>query len=105
MYRAHVRGLTKHASSGTEHRGTFRGVVDKIPYFKELGITTLELLPPVEFQEVMMPENVEGNPYGTSEPTGRLNYWGYAKAGMFGAKGVLCGSGYKSGDRIQIYGS
>ena len=83
VYRAHVRGLTKHASSGTEHRGTFRGVVDKIPYFKELGITTLELLPPVEFQEVMMPENVEGNPYGTSEPTGRLNYWGYAKAGMF----------------------
>ena len=86
MYRAHVRGLTKHASSGTEHRGTFRGVVDKIPYFKELGITTLELLPPVEFQEVMMPENVEGNPYGTSEPTGRLNYWGYAKAGMFAPK-------------------
>ena len=86
VYRTHVRGLTKHASSGTEHRGTFRGVVDKIPYFKELGITTLELLPPVEFQEVMMPENVEGNPYGTSEPTGRLNYWGYAKAGMFAPK-------------------
>lgn len=86
VYRAHVRGLTKHASSGTEHRGTFRGVVDKIPYFKELGITTLELLPPVEFQEVMMSENVEGNPYGTSEPTGRLNYWGYAKAGMFAPK-------------------
>ena len=86
VYRAHVRGLTKHASSGTEHRGTFRGVVDKIPYFKELGITTLELLPPVEFQEVMMPENVEGNPYGTSGPTGRLNYWGYAKAGMFAPK-------------------
>ena len=86
VYRAHVRGLTKHASSGTEHRGTFRGVVDKIPYFKELGITTLELLPPVDFQEVMMPENVEGNPYGMSEPTGRLNYWGYAKAGMFAPK-------------------
>ena len=86
VYRAHVRGLTKHASSGTEHRGTFRGVVDKIPYFKELGITTLELLPPVEFQEVMMPENVESNPYGSSEPTGRLNYWGYAKAGMFAPK-------------------
>lgn len=86
VYRAHVRGLTKHASSGTEHRGTFRGVVDKIPYFKELGITTLELLPTVEFQEVMMPENVEGNPYGMSEPTGRLNYWGYAQAGMFAPK-------------------
>ena len=93
VYRAHVRGLTKHASSGTEHRGTFRGVVDKIPYFKELGITTLELLPPVEFQEVMMPENVEGNPYGTSEPTGRLNYWGYAKAGMFAPKASYADSG------------
>ena len=93
VYRAHVRGLTKHASSGTEHRGTFRGVVDKIPYFKELGITTLELLPPVEFQEVMMPENVEGNPYGTSEPTGRLNYWGYAKAGMFAPKASYAAPG------------
>ena len=86
VYRAHVRGLTKHVSSGTEHRGTFRGIVDKIPYLKELGITTLELLPPVEFQEVMMPENVESNPYGSSEPTGRLNYWGYTKAGMFAPK-------------------
>ncbi|MFR5294168.1 MAG: alpha-amylase [Clostridium sp.] len=86
VYRAHVRGLTKHASSGTEHRGTFRGIVDKIHYLKELGITTLELLPVVEFQEVMMPENVESNPYGSSEPTGRLNYWGYTKAGMFAPK-------------------
>ncbi len=86
VYRAHVRGLTKHASSGTEHRGTFRGVVDKIPYLKELGITTLELLPAVEFQEVMMPEQTEGNPYGNSEPTGRLNYWGYARAGVFAPK-------------------
>ena len=93
VYRAHVRGLTKHVSSGTEHRGTFRGVVDKIPYLKELGITTLELLPAVEFQEVMMPENVEGNPYGNSEPTGRLNYWGYTKACMFAPKASYADQG------------
>lgn len=86
VYRAHVRGLTKHGSSGTTHRGTFRGIVDKIPYLKELGVTTLELLPAVEFQEVMMPEHEEGNPYGSSEPTGRLNYWGYTTAGMFAPK-------------------
>ena len=61
-------------------------MVDKIPYLKELGITTLELLPIVEFQEVMMPEHEEGNPYGSSEPTGRLNYWGYTKAGLFAPK-------------------
>ena len=93
VYRAHVRGLTKHASSRTEHRGTFRGVVDKISYLKELGITTLELLPAVEFQEVMMPEQTEGNPYGNSEPTGRLNYWGYAKAGVFAPKASYADSG------------
>ncbi len=86
VYRAHVRGLTKHVSSQTEHRGTFRGVVDKIPYLKNLGITTLELLPAVEFQEVMMPEHAEGNPYGNSEPTGRINYWGYTEACMFAPK-------------------
>ena len=76
------------------------GIVDKIPYLKELGITTLELLPVVEFQEVMMPENVESNPYGSSEPTGRLNYWGYTKAGNVCAKSILCGSGHESGDGI-----
>ena len=55
VYRAHVRGLTKHASSGVEGRGTFAGVAEKIPYLKELGITTLELLPPAEFNEGSFP--------------------------------------------------
>lgn len=77
IYRLHVRGFTKHASSGTENRGTFAAVAEKIPYFKELGVTAVELLPPSEFEEVMMPEHADGNPYGKDEPTGRLNYWGY----------------------------
>ena len=60
VYRAHVRGLTKHASplarSTVEPSG---GLWTRSLYLKELGITTLELLPVVEFQEVMMPENRE----------------------------------------------
>ena len=43
IYRIHPRGFTKHPSSGVEQakRGTFAGIVDKIPYLKELGVTTL----------------------------------------------------------------
>lgn len=93
IYRAHVRGLTRHVSSGVENRGTFGGIVEKIPYLQELGITTLELLPTAEFQEVMMPEQVDGNPYGEDAPTGRLNYWGYAAACHFAPKASYGGKG------------
>ena len=56
VYRTHVRGLTKDSSSGVRNKGTFAGVVEKIPYLKELGITTLELMPAAEFQEIEMPD-------------------------------------------------
>jgi glycogen operon protein len=45
IYETHVRGLTQSPSSKAKHRGTYRGVVEMIPYFKDLGITSLELLP------------------------------------------------------------
>lgn len=93
VYRAHVRGFTKHVSAGVEGRGTFAGVTEKIPYLKELGITTLELLPVAEFQEIMMPEQVDGNPFGDSEPTGKINYWGYAAAYYYAPKASYAGRG------------
>jgi isoamylase len=51
IYELHVRGFTKHASSGvaTDRRGTYAGMVEKIPYLKELGITAVELLPIFQF--------------------------------------------------------
>lgn len=51
-YCLHVRGFTRHFSSGTPHRGTFLGLMDKLPYLKELGITTVELQPAYEFLEL-----------------------------------------------------
>ena len=56
IYKIHPRGFTKHASSGLspEKRGTFEGVIEKISYLKELGITTLEMMPPVEFNEIIL---------------------------------------------------
>ena len=63
VYRAHVRGFTRHSSSKVKDKGTFRGIIEKIPYMKELGITTLELMPIAEFSEVMTARN-EGDPAG-----------------------------------------
>jgi glycogen operon protein len=81
LYETHVRGLTRHPNSGVEHPGTYRGVVEKIPYFRELGITSLEFLPIQEFNEG---ELSTINPY-----TGKklVNYWGYSTVAFFAPKG------------------
>ncbi|MDR0554871.1 MAG: glycogen debranching protein GlgX [Treponema sp.] len=81
LYEAHVRGLTAHPSSTVRHPGTYRGVIEKIPFFQELGITSLELLPIQEFNEH---ESQTVNP-----KTGKrlVNYWGYSTVAFFAPKG------------------
>src|SRR5262249_17254976 len=72
IYEMHVRGFTCHPSSGLQEdiRGTFAGLIEKIPYLKQLGITAVELLPVFQFD----PQDA---------PTGRVNYWGYAPVSVF----------------------
>lgn len=72
IYELHVRGFTRHASSGVAHPGTFDGLREKIPYLKSLGVNCVELMPVFEFDEH---ENSRKNP-----ETGKLlvNYWGYS---------------------------
>ena len=91
VYRAHVRGLTMDSASGVRNKGTFRGIMEKIPYLKELGITTLELLPVAEFDEVIVPELTDGAPYRKAEPMGKLNYWGYGPAHYYAPKAAYAG--------------
>jgi glycogen operon protein len=81
IYETHVKGLTAHPNSGARHSGTYRGVIEKIPFFKDLGITSLELLPIQEFNENEFPRR---NPR-----TGGLltNYWGYSTVAFFAPKG------------------
>jgi glycogen operon protein len=81
IYEMHVKGFTRSRSSGVEHPGTYRGVIEKIPYLKELGITAVELLPVHEFDEH---ENENVNPE-TGEPL--VNYWGYSTLGFLAPKG------------------
>lgn len=88
IYNIHPRGFTKHVSSGVGQavRGTFKGVVDKIPYLKDLGITTLEMLPPVEFEELIIPDRVDASPFEAEKPDGKVNYWGYTRGYYFSPK-------------------
>ncbi len=87
IYETHIRGLTRHPSSGVEHPGSYRGVIEKIPYFKDLGVTAVEFLPLQEFNHR---ENPRRNPL-TGEILG--NYWGYSTAAFFAPKGSYCSSG------------
>ncbi len=77
IYETHVRGLTIHSSSCVQYPGTYLGVIEKIPYFKELGITTLELMPVHQFNPRELDRK---NPF-TGEPL--VNYWGYSTVSFF----------------------
>ncbi len=72
VYEMHVRGFTRHPSSGVAEtsRGTFAGLIEKIPYLQQLGITAVELMPVFQFD----PQD---------SPTGLINYWGYAPISFF----------------------
>ncbi len=72
IYELHVRGFTKHPSSGIRHPGTFRGLAEKLNYIKELGATSIELLPIASYPR---DENINRNPL-TGERL--VNYWGYS---------------------------
>jgi glycogen operon protein len=72
VYEMHLRGFTRHPSSGVgeKKRGTYAGLIEKIPYLQELGITAVELLPVFQFD-------------AQDCPPGKTNYWGYAPVSFF----------------------
>jgi glycogen operon protein len=72
IYEMHVRGFTRHPNSGVSEttRGTYAGLIQKIPYLQELGITAVELLPIFQFD-------------AQDCPPGKINYWGYAPVAFF----------------------
>ena len=78
IYEAHVRSFTRDASSGVRYPGTFAGLVEKIPYLKELGVNCVELLPIFEFDEFENSRVIDGE---------RLyNYWGYSTVNFYAPK-------------------
>lgn len=120
FYCTHVRGFTKNKKSGIRHKGTFQGIIEKIPYLKELGVRNLELQPVYEFAE--WEEDIECDTLDyvlahykdkpkqlpmsrtladdqaalqeKQEVAGKLNYWGYKNAFYFAPKAAYAASAY-----------
>ncbi|MEM8778188.1 MAG: glycogen debranching protein GlgX [Cyanobacteria bacterium P01_G01_bin.49] len=87
IYEMHLRSFTKDSSSNVKHPGTFAGLSEKIPYLKDLGINTVELMPIFEFDEF---ENSRSSPI-TGEKL--YNYWGYSTVGFFAPKAGYAATG------------
>ncbi|MGR9087431.1 MAG: glycogen debranching protein GlgX [Gammaproteobacteria bacterium] len=82
IYELHVGGFTRHPSSNVSHPGTFAGLIEKIPYLQQLGITHVELLPVMAFDEQDVPR-------GTAA-LGLKNYWGYSTHSFFSPHPGFC---------------
>lgn len=78
LYTLHVRGFTRHSSSGIEARGTFKGVMEKAPYLKKLGVNQVELMPVYEFAETIPQDSMTKEWYRDEKGRVRKNYWGYS---------------------------
>jgi glycogen operon protein len=81
VYEMHVAGFTRHPNSGVSEktRGTYAGLIEKIPYLLQLGITAVELLPVFQFDS-------------QDAPRGLSNYWGYAPVSFFAPHQGYCTS-------------
>lgn len=102
FYLLHTRGFTKGKNSGVKAKGTFKGIIEKITYFKELGVRNLEFMPVYEFNEVILPSPKDQNEsmqYAVThymdkpeteieggKAKRRMNYWGYTNAYYFAPK-------------------
>ncbi|MBN1684424.1 MAG: glycogen debranching protein GlgX [Gammaproteobacteria bacterium] len=87
IYETHVRGFTIHPNSGVQHAGTYRGIIEKIPYLKEIGVTALELMPIQEFNE-----NQVVSIHSQTDKTLK-NYWGYDPVAFLAPKASYSSSG------------
>ena len=82
IYEMHVGGFTRHPSSGVGHPGTFSGLIEKIPYLKALGVTDVELMPIMAFDEQDVPK--------AALDRGLKNYWGYSPHSFFSPHPAYC---------------
>jgi isoamylase len=96
LYELHVRGFTIDATSLVAHPGTFKGLIEKIPYLKDLGVTAVELLPIHEFDE-------NDCPFVNPETSKRLrNFWGYNSIAFGAPKAGYADTGPEHGQVTEF---
>ena len=96
IYEIHIRGFTIHPNADVAHPGTYRGLMEKIPYLKELGVTAVELMPVYEFNECQ----VSGTNPQTSKPLG--NYWGYDPVSFCAPKASYSSAGGLGHQKLEF---
>lgn len=94
IYEMHVGGFTRHPSSRVTHPGTFSGIIEKIPYLKTLGISHVELMPVMAFDEQAVPEGAAN--------LGLKNYWGYNTHSFFSPHPGYCIEPLKGSQRMEF---
>ncbi|MGA7800986.1 MAG: glycogen debranching protein GlgX [Gammaproteobacteria bacterium] len=96
IYETHVRGFTGNENSGVEHPGTYRALMEKIPYLKEMGLSAVELMPVDEFNE----HEGAGLNRRTGEPL--RNYWGYDPVTFFAPKASYSSAGAQGQQKLEF---
>ncbi len=95
MYKLHMRGFTMDKGASPSKRGTFMGLMDKLDYLKNLGVTTIEVMPVYEFEEMMIPPKLKLPDYVKwegveeqirQEASDKPNFWGYGPGNYFAVK-------------------
>ena len=94
IYELHVGGFTRHSSAEVAHPGTFSGIIEKVPYLQELGVTAVELLPVMAFDELDLPDK--------ARDMGLRNYWGYATHSFFSPHPGYCIDPLSGGHRDEF---
>jgi glycogen operon protein len=95
IYELHVGGFTRHPSSGVARPGTFAGLVQKIPYLQALGVTHVELMPVMAFDEQDLPPAVAA--------LGLRNYWGYSTHSFFAPHPRYCVAAARADEEFRAF--
>ncbi|WP_090416726.1 alpha-amylase family glycosyl hydrolase [Pseudobutyrivibrio sp. YE44] len=95
MYKLHMRGFTAGFNMSEAKIGTYKGLVSKLSYLKKLGITSLEIMPIYDFEELFLESKASISPKGKIihelEYTDKINYWGFGLANYFAPKASYFG--------------
>ena len=105
LYKLHMRGFTAGSGVTKAKVGSHKGLILKLPYIKELGITSIEIMPVYDFEELFLDKKMNISPKGkiteALEYSGKKNYWGFGEAFYFAPKASYFGDAKTPADGMR----